>query len=225
MNQQRRRPANQRRPQQRSQRPNRALIPVVPPPFSPSTEVTKTFRFIALSAGNPVVTSPCLANLLTFFVGPGLTLNYSLIRAFRLRRIRMWGATTSTTTGNDISFEFETTSAGNTGSKPKIFSATSYGVSLPARVQGKPDPISSAGSWQNVLTTSTTTTGVSIKFTVLADTIIDVKLTFILNNGEACLSIPFAGAATATNNTVIGNYLDCTSGTPILAPVGLLPFN
>ena len=226
MNNNRRRPMNNNNRRQRQPvRNNRSVIPRFPPPLNPSTEVTKTFRFIALGAGSPVVTSTCIANLLTFFVGPGLTLNYSLIRAFRLRRIRMWADTLSTTTGNDCSFEFETTAAGNIGNKPRIFSLTSYGSAVPGSVEGRPTPGSAAASWQNVLSSTTATTGVSINFTVLGGAIIDVKISFLLNNGETSLSIPFAGTASPFPNTINGNYLDSTSGTPILAPVGLLPFN
>lgn len=196
-------------------------MPNFPPNYNAAIIVRHTFRFGALAAGSSVITPQNVMNIMTFYAGPTAASNYALFSAYRVKSIKMWGFTGAGTSSR-LSLEFQTLTAGPVGAKPRVYSASSAGTSVPAKIYAKPQRGTSAADWQNSLTTTTTTTGFQVVLVYQTDTTIDLKLELILNNGDPVTTTPYIGSLTPLNQ-IYANNLDSTSTPSNLSPIGKAP--
>jgi len=219
-NQQRRNRPDQRAVRQYSSPSNR--MPNFPPNYNATIIVRHTFRYAAAANGTSIITPLNVMNVITFYTGPTAASNFSLFSGYRVRKIKMWGFADSGTTSR-LSLEFLVLTAGTVGAKPKVYSASSAGNSVPAKIFAKPPPSTSASDWQNSLSASSSTTGFSVALTYTTNTIIDLTLDLVLNNGDPVTSQPYLGTLTPVNQIYASN-LDSTSTPTNLLPVGKSPF-
>jgi len=192
--------------------------PNIPPRLNTSIEVRHVFRFTPASAGTSTITSQNIMGLL--FTGTSVaTTNVSLFSAFRLNRISMWAPGGGS---NNLGIEYQNITAGAVGARPTSEDATSTSTSQSLKISKSPPPNTTSATWQNVLTSTTTNTGVNVIIIYTASTTIDFDISFVLNNGE----VPFLAAKSQTGSPVVGQiyaqYLDGATGQ--LKPVGYSSF-
>jgi len=205
--------------------PRRRPMEIMPPDINSDIVIKHTFRFTALGMGYVTVTSDNILSILSFYVGPTKASNYSLIEAFRVQRIRMWGFANTAAPQSDITCEFFTPQPGNVGSKPMQHSASSQGTAVPARIDARPSPQSAPSCWMNVLSTTTLTGGFGVNLGITDGTVVDIKIEFILNSGKPIFTTPlYSQSASPTVLKIYQNYLDSsTTPTPLLQPTGFYP--
>lgn len=196
-------------------------MPNVPPNFNAAIVVRHTFRYVAKATGVSTITPLNVMNVLSFYTGPTLAENYSIFSAYRVRKVRMWGFTEGSNALSKNSIEFLVTTAGTVGAKPRVYSAVSTGTALPGKILAIPPKSSSASDWQNTLTSTTTTTGFSMIINYTTNSVIDLHLECVINNGDPITSSPFIGASPA--NRIVANNLDSTSTPTNLIAVGKYP--
>lgn len=224
--------ANQnRRSNQNNRRRNQVVVrqytsptvrmPNFPPNYNAAIIVRHTFRYGALASGTSVITPQNVMNIMTFYAGPTAASNYALFSAYRVKSIKMWGFTGANTLSR-LSLEFQTPLTGPVGSKPRVYSASSAGTAMPAKIYAKPQKGTSAADWQNSLTAATTTTGFQVILVYQENTTIDIKLELVLNNGDPVTTTPYIGSLTPVNQ-IYANNLDSTSLPSNLSPIGKSP--
>lgn len=175
-------------------------LPSQPPKFEYKTYFRKTIRY------NRVAQTGVQANIsfvdLMQMINVGLTASStnSALSAIRIKYIALW-QTGEVTGPGIVSLEASNSSAGNIGSRPTLISDTSNNESRIAKIKYVPSKETAHGSWQNVITTATTT-GAQVLFQILAnigDTM-DIRFEAYLNIGDTILTnaaantIPAIGA-------------------------------
>lgn len=199
-------------------------VPRQPPQFEPTFTVGHRLRYIANSAmSDLIVNTNTLMNQVV--VALTTTTTGNLFTAFKLKAVYMWAGSTATMPVT-ISVEFFGSEAASSpfGVKPKVFSDTSVGQMRNAFLKAKPDPKSSAANWQIVNTQGSATSDTSGAGLILngpIGTIIDITITYVLQNSET----PFGGPG-ATGPLTVGqiymSQLDRGAGTQNVQPVGYL---
>lgn len=182
---------------------------VFPPRLTTDLTVGHVFRFKSASAATAIaVTAADLMDLL--MMSATATSAYRLIASARVRRVDVF-ASASAGTNATVSVEFapDTTVA---GARHMLVSDTTLGSARPAAVNAVPNKTSLAGMWMSDASTTTI-------FTVssdVANSIVDVHLTFTLRNNEAASAVASVSGLTA--GTVYCHYLDGHGGQYV--PVG-----
>jgi len=197
---------------------------MVPPNYNAAITIRHKFRFVAVAGGTSIITTPNVMNLLTFYKGPALTDNFTLISGFRVRKVRMWGFADGISPLSKNSIEFLVSTAGTVGAKPRVYSASSSGPTFPGKIQAVPPKESAAAAWQNSLTATTSTTGFSMVVSYTAGAVLDLHLEFVLNNGDPVMTSTSVGPITPVN-VIIAQNLDSTSVPSNFQAVGKFPRN
>lgn len=144
----------------------------------------------------------------------------SLISAFRIRRVSIWGPPAADLIPVTVSLEYnQTSSAGSVGQRPRLFLDTSVGATEVACVSAKPPPQSAASMWQ--LYSTQASSGGAFILNGPVNSVVDVQMDFILQNGETVIANLATTAATV--GRVYGGYLDGPPSTSLLVPEGLVP--
>ncbi len=133
----------------------------------------------------------------------------------------MWGPPAASLDPVTVSVEvINNTANGGFGTRRLVKSDTSVGATRVAHVHFKPLKSTPAACWQNVMAGTSTTNGVALTLNGPDNTIVDLVLNCVLQNGET----PFTAITTTgmTAGVLYGAQLD---GAPagLLEPVGLLP--
>jgi len=190
-----------RRPKQPANRQQKATRPRMdnlrPPQYMANPYYTRRSRFQISATGSYNVTVQnimqslgCLYRLST----AAATVN----TAFRLRRLRMWGAaivggaftpsasTVSVTWFGDQTLNFESN---------KEVSDSSPSSAYVAHIDATPPPRSSAAQWQAVASTASVSTAVFMLITGMAEAVIDVDFDIVHGDGanSPCFGFTTAG--------------------------------
>lgn len=184
-----------------------------PPPFQASVIVGKVLRFKATSAlVNLVITG---VDLLDLWCMADTTVSaFRLMSSVKLRKVEMWGPMASDLVPVTVSCEFNTDPSTGIGGSNGLKSDTSMGSTRAAYLSFKPRDNSVAASW---LARGCTSNVMTLNGPI--NTIVDVHLTSILQNGEAPLAVANALVA-ATVGTVYLRGLDgVAAATTQLPPV------
>lgn len=171
-----------------------------PPAFTAAIVVRKTFRFqsnAAFTATN--VTAVNLLDLLC--MADTAVTAYRLASAVRVRRVSLWAPMSSSLAPVTASVEWAGYAVATVGAPPITKSDTSMGY-RPAYVTDSPPTNSIAGMWQGRASTSNL-----MQIAGPINTVIDVDLEFVLQNGEPPLAVANAPAG-ATVGTVYLRGLD-----------------
>jgi len=187
-------------------------VSIRPFEFSPITNVKKTFRFICTASGNSPWKTIDLFNL-QCIVTSGTTI-VSTLQGIELKKIRIWQTGTVTGGAGTISLSTINETAGNVGEKPINKSDQSNNQSQIAYLMFKPIKGTSLGSYQNVLTGSTTTGGTTITIGANTGDTLDVTVLYQLNNTLNAADKYLVTTYTTTSGTgVIINPTQPTTGT------------
>lgn len=204
-------------------------VPQQPPMFQATFTVGHTLRYMSTAA---LVDTQILVQTLmrTIVMAITTTTTSCLFTSLRIRSVQMWAAS-SATLPTTISIEFTVNAAaGNSVSaKPKVFSDTSIGQMRNAALKAKPDKSSSCSMWQTLnvqLAAASDSAGAGFILNGPIGTVLDLKITFVLQNGET----PFPGRTTTATTLVPGmiyaDFLDNGgggSGTFLLSPISYQP--
>lgn len=201
------------RPKSRVPKP----MPDRPPPYQPTVTVGMVRRFQCTTDTTvATVTRAQLLNLMVMNVA-GTTVNYRLLDAVLVRKIKIWGSadTGGSNTGSTVAIQWL-----SAGSPSRIVSDNNVGSTFGAKLSTKPPDKSYAALW------SLTGTNESEQLFTLATSvgdIVDVHLTCVFQNeglvatgAEAPTSV--ASTASGTTGTVYYLSLDVNT-TAKLPPV------
>lgn len=194
---------------------NRAAVrsQINPPPFNASAVVRKVFRFQsnAALAALPITST----NLLdAWCMAVTTTGAYRLASSFRLNNVKLWGPMSSSLVPVTVSLEYAADAASGLSSPNMLRSDTSMSSSYAAHVAFAPPDKSLASNWFGRAATSPL-------FTVNGpiNTVIDVDVSFVLQNGETP-AVSTAALVAATVGTVYLRGLDgVAAATTVLPPV------
>lgn len=166
---------------------------------------THRFRFQSNAAlTNVVIGSSNLLGLLK--MAATSTTAYALFNAVRIKRVSVWAPPASDLVPVTASLEYSIgTGAGNIGNRPRVYSDTSVGSTRVAAVSAAPDKQSAAAMWQ-LRSSSLTTNGAVFTLNGPLNTIVDVELDAVLQNGETAPGA--TGATGATAGLIYADYLD-----------------
>lgn len=191
-----------------------------PPKFQATPTLSHKFRFQATAAVTNVTIST--ADLMSILlVATSTTTTTSLISAFRVKKVSIWGPPAQNLDPVTVSIEYANVLANSGfGQKRHLHSDTSVGATRPAYVGAVPPPGTPAGSWQNVTAAAQTTNGADFILNGPDNMIVDVDLDLSLQNGEA----PFTGPVGVglTLGVIYGNSLD-GGAAGLLQSIGLVP--
>jgi len=181
-----------------------------PPEFISTPSVGKTFRFTnATAVVSLPITRNMLLNLMT--VATTTTNQARIFDAVKLKRVRCWGEPPALGSApTSLQVEWLGNQAPST-----IHSDTAIGV-RPAFVDTRP-PLDSSDRWWSI--SGTNGSEVLFNYTGPAGSIVDVMLSFRLNDDEAAIFGEAGTAAGATIGVMYYNYLDGFASKK-LAPVG-----
>lgn len=178
-----------------------------PLPFESTISVAKRFRFQASSALSAVaINQSDLFELLV--VALTNVLGSSIIGAFKLMAVEMWGPMASSLTPVTVSCEFPT--LGNGYGPTKVYTDTSMGATQVAHVRAAPPQHSLQSFWLS-------SPGAD-QFFILngpSDTVIDLSIQYVLQNGESPDLVTLVGA---TAGQLYVRALDST-GSGLLVPL------
>ncbi len=174
---------------QNNQRKNKGTT--FPPQIPASFALTKTIRFSCASAVNSGVQALDFAQMI--YMITGTTTANSLLNAIKLNYVEIWSPATIPST---ISIEFDQNNAGMSGSPSKVYTDTCVSTAIPAHLRVKPPKNSLSGFWIAGPTTSTNNI-----FTLVApqNSIVDINVTFTLNDTSASGAARTIGSGTAGN--------------------------
>lgn len=145
------------------------------------------------------------------------TTTSAIYTAYRIRRCQLWGPPASDLVPVTVTLEFAPTIGGGAvGQRPRTFSDTSVGATEVAVIDQKPPPMSAAAMWQSNLGAGLTDGG-GISVTGPANTIIDIVLDLVLQNGDPVLAGPTAVGATA------GRIYGGKWAAGVIIPLGVIP--
>jgi len=193
--------------------------PLSPPKIVTTIQCTHTFSWVNINSTgsqNQVISTAMIMDVLVMATSTSVT--YSLIEAFRIKRVDLWGPAQSQTGGssqvlpNSISLEFNGAGAGNVGTKPTRVIDTPMGASRNACAFLRPPKDSAAADWQVSPESGSQTVGGGIIVSCPFGSILHLTISFILQNG----SPPNIGPAPAGGSGVLGTVyqapLDSTGG-------------
>ncbi len=172
----------------------------------------KTLRFQANAAFS--ATTITYVNLLDLLcMADSATTLKRLGVACRLRRLSIWGPMASDLKPVTVSVEYAA-SAGPIGGSTQLRSDTSMGSTEPAYVTYAPPPQSAQAMWQGA-----SATGAAAIISGPINSIIDLEMDLMLQNGEAAVACTSA-ASGATAGTVYCRGLDAlASASTVFPPV------
>jgi len=207
----------------RKQKKNRPYVmPLSPPRLTTSIECFHTFRFVCegtSGVANQLITTGNLLDLLVMAVTA--TATYSIIEAFKIKRVELWGPAQSQTGApngagqflpNSVSLEFNGSGAGNVGTKPNRVIDTPMGATRNACAFLKPPKTSAAADWQVNPESGSQTTGLGIIVSCPFGSIMDISMAFIIQNGSPPNAGPTIDASAGTIGQVYFAPVDGTSG-------------
>ena len=190
-----------------------ASVSLAPPPFSAAFILGHTLRFRASSAlSSQAITA---ANLLDLLVMATTTTAVNrLFSAVKLTRVEIWAPMASDLVPVTASIEYNSDLVSGVAGSNKIRSDTSMGADRCAHIRFRPPPETIASFWQGPTSVSRL-----FQLTCPTNSIVDVQLTMVLQNGEAAVAATNAAVA-ATVGTVYCRGLDAlaTAGS-VLPPV------
>lgn len=198
----------------RTRRPHPLTIPNAPPTYDTAISIRHKFRFITTTTGTSTITSANIMGLL-FMVPPSGSTLYSIISAFRVRKVSMWAPAGSI---GDMDIEFQNVTSGAVGAKPVNLSSAAFSTSQPNKIMKRPTPESTASTWQNVTAINTVTTGISLLLKYFDETIIDLDLDLVLQNADPTFATTVAGSPSLVMGKLYQNALDTNAG--LIRPVG-----
>ncbi len=181
------------------------------PPAKPASIMhTHVFRFRSTSTAGVQITTKSLQNLLV--MASSATSVYSLISAWKLNYVEVWGFP-SASAASTISIEYNGESGIQTGRSRRV-QDVSLGNSFPSHVKLAPSKDALASKWQS---NSSLTSSVNLfSLGLTAESIVDVSLSFVLN--DSSVPIGPTTVAGATTGLIYIRSLDNESGT-LLPPV------
>jgi len=183
-----------------------------PPQINANIEVTHKYRFVSSAAFNGPILDTYLINACGA-MNTSSTVAYSLAQSVKLKSVELWSPVSAQ--GATVTTSLEWPTSGQNMSRE--VTDTSNSVSRVAHVKTRPPPNSLAGFWN-------TGTGVSLFIlNIPTATIIDVLVTFVLNDGVN--SAPVNGVTVgATVGAITYGYLDSlTAAGAKLTPQALTP--
>lgn len=161
---------------QRGRGPNH--LPAVPSSF----QMTHTFRFQSVDAGNKAVTLTDVLNLWQVWLTA--TTSCRLIQSFRILHVEVWGPMTSSLVPVTVAVDWSGVSSGLTGNSLRV-ADTSIGATEVAHVFTRPPRNSTVSTWQSVngsgnLFTVTSVTNAIVDFRIQF-TLIDLTADVVVN--------------------------------------------
>jgi len=187
--------------------PTRSSI-VNPRKYSPSIRHTQTFTFLATTTALNTITTKDLLSLL-FVTQEGSSNIYSLITAVCLKSVCLYGPSAGP---SSCFIEFFNSTTGNIAACPKGMFAATNSSAQPWFLREKPLKNSAASEWQNVNATNSNTTGINFRFQCPEDTYVEIKLSFMLNNGQPSFAVAVPGSPTYASGMIYCNALDSSVG-------------
>ena len=190
-----------------------ALNSFAPPPFSAAIVWGKTLRFRSSSAlTSQAVTASNLLDLLV--MATTTTAVNRLCSAVRLTQVEVWGPMAADLVPVTVSVEYNTDAATGISGSNKLRSDTSMGADRCAHVRYRPPMGTVASFWQGVSSSQRL-----FLLSCPANSIVDIQLTLVLQNGEAATAAANAAVA-ATVGTVYCRGLDgLATASSVLPPV------
>ena len=182
-----------------------------PPPFAAAFVLKKTLRFKANAAFT--ASSVNATNLLDLLcMADTVTTAQRLCSSVRLDYVELWAPMASDLAPVTVSVEIQTPNSATIGGPNLLKSDTSMGADRCAHVMLTPPPQSQSSMWQS-------RAGASTLFTMSGpiNTVIDVHLSFYLQNGETPLAVASAVAG-ATVGTVYCRGLDALAAAATVFP-------
>jgi len=144
----------------------------------------KRMRFSAPTAAPvdapTIITTIDIFNLL-LVVGGSDGEGLPIISAFRIRSVSITAP--FQTTSSFCSVEFVSSTSGNVGSRPLVFSDTSLSTASPAFVMAKPSKESAPSKWQN-REAAVGTTGADFLLRHSANAVVDLIIDLVIQNGQ-----------------------------------------
>ena len=185
-----------------TRRRRRVVASIHPPPFGAAVVYNKVYRFQANAAVTQIpITMTNLLDMLA--VATTATTATRLCASMRLRKVSLWGPPASTLVPVTVALEFNTGAAATgLGSPSTLRSDTSVGATEPAHVVGRPPANGLAGMW---FAGGGTTQLMLITGPI--NTIVDVEVQYVLQNGEAPVALAAAPVG-ATAGEVFVRALD-----------------
>jgi hypothetical protein len=156
-----------------------------PPRYIANRTQRQVFRFRSTEAlGNVVIGSVNLLNLLK--VATTASTAEPIFNGIKLHRISIWGTIASDLVPVSVSVEFSVGSgtSANIGNNPQVVADTSMCATQAAYVTVKPPKASAAGSWQTRGNTTAITNGTVFYLNGPVNSIIDIDLSYTLQNRE-----------------------------------------
>jgi hypothetical protein len=163
--------------------------------------VSTKLRFICGTAGTFNISCNNLLDLLNFPTIAGVTA-YRLCSTFKIKSLEMWAAAPSSGVPTTNSLEWVDNTTSSAASRINV-SDTTMGTAKPLHVYSKPSKMSTVGFWQGG--------GNQIAFTLnlgAAYTIIDLGISFVLNDINSPVAATSTVPGTASVNTVCCKSLD-----------------
>jgi len=170
----------------------------------------KRMRFSAPTAAPvdapTIITTIDIFNLLLVIDNAGAGL--PIITAFRIRSVSITAP--FQTTSSFCSVEFVSSTSGNVGSRPLVYSDTSLSTASPAFVMAKPSKDSAPSKWQN-REAATGTTGADFLLRHSANAVVDVIIDLVIQNGQTPPGGVPAPGAPLLGQVVLNNLDNTTS--------------
>jgi hypothetical protein len=188
-----------------------------PPEFDSTIISHHRFRgkFASALASPTLITGTEL--LQSVLVALTATTTSAIYTAYRIRRVQMWGPPAADLVPVTVTLEFAPSIGGGAvGQRPRTYSDTSVGATEVAVVDQKPSPNSAAAMWQSNLGSGLTAGG-ALSVSGPANTVIDVVMDLVLQNGDPVLAGPAAVGATA------GRIYGGKWAAGVIIPLGVIP--
>lgn len=186
-----------------------------PPQFSQYPKFKQTFEFTNVGTSASTTYSIPTQNLfgLAYFAAT-TTAAYALFDSYRLVGVEVWAApeqATEATSWRNVKVEYLSESA------PGVVFAATGNVMKPAHLHTQPPPGSLASFWHN----QTDDTVALLTLTLGPNDIVRIHLQYTVSNGGG-LALTASGV---TPGSLYMNYLDATSGSPMLRSTASLQSN
>lgn len=146
----------------------------------------------------------------------GVAAAWRLFGSVKLKRLQIWAAASSTGAPVTVSFSKISSTAGSNGDSV-LYSDTVLGTARNAYISVKFSDREQVGQWQGA-----STTGSYGMITVPANAVVDLTMSFTLNDNSLGPQAVTGGVSGATAGTVYQRALDNTEPTPQLLAVSYL---
>ncbi len=183
-----------------------------PPQLAIALRMGHTFRFSATAAiTNRTLTFTELLDLLCMAVTT--TSAYRLLASVKLKRIRIWAASSSGSAPVTVAFQPSSTVSGSFGSSV-TYSDTVLGTARNAFLDVKIKDRDQVGQWHD----ANSNAGYGV-ITVPQGAVVDLTMSFTFLESSADVSAVSGSVSGATIGAVYTRYLDNSQATPQLIPV------